>query len=122
MFADEDEVIEQVGYRLMSQGVYFQSVEERGGELRIEYETVAPGEGIPRQQMGRVINTFRDAIEEGWEPTGLHVAVYDTDGEFRGRWGMEAEWLRSLEAEELTEVEFSRRVLSTVSFDEREDS
>ena len=122
MFEEDDPVIEQVGYRLMSQGVYFQSVERSGQALRIEYETVAPGDGIPRQQMGRVINPFRDALEEGWEPAGLDVWVYDTDGEFRGRWGMEAEWLESLEAEELTEVEFSRRVLSTVSFDEREDS
>lgn len=113
-FETNDEVVEQVGYRLMGQGVYFESVEEDNNHLEIEYETVAPGEGVPHRQIGRVITAFRDAIEEGWEPTTIEATVTDDDDNLRGTWRMDVDWLYALEDGELSEVEFSERVLDTV--------
>ncbi len=113
-FETNDAVVEQVGYRLMGQGVYFESVEQSADRLEIEYETVAPGEGVPHRQIGRVITVFRDAIEEGWEPTTIEARATSTDGDCRGTWRMDEAWLAALESGELSEVEFSERVLDTL--------
>lgn len=113
-FETNNEVVEQVGYRLMGQGVYFESIERSEDRIEIEYETVAPGEGVPHRQIGRVITVFRDAIEEGWEPTTIEATATDTDGAVRGTWRMDESWLNALERGELSEVEFSERVLDTL--------
>ncbi|KYH25495.1 hypothetical protein HAPAU_21670 [Halalkalicoccus paucihalophilus] len=113
-FETNDEVVEQVGYRLMGQGVYFESVERSEDRIEIEYETVAPGEGVPHRQIGRVITVFRDAIEEGWEPVTIEATAVDTDGDLRGTWRMDEQWLYELENGDLSEVEFSGRVLDTL--------
>ena len=114
-FEPENDVVEQVGNRLMSEGVYFTSTDREDDRLLIEYETVAPGDGVPHQQIGRVITAFREAIDRGWEPTTIEATVTDAnDDSLRGSWRMEEAWLRALENEELTEVEFSGRVLETI--------
>lgn len=114
-FETDDDAVEQAGYRLMGQGVYFRTVERSDDRIEIEYETVAPGDGVPHQQIGRMINVFRDAIEEGWEPTTIEATVVDADEEYlRGAWRMDEEWLHALEDGDLTETEFSGRVLDTL--------
>lgn len=113
-FETDDEIVEQVGYRLMAQGVYFESVDRYDDRLEITYETLAPGDGIPHQQIGRVITIFRDAIGEGWQPKDIEAVVEDTDGGLRGTWRMDGAWLDALEAGELSEVDFSERVLDTI--------
>lgn len=111
----DDELLEQVSSRLMSQGVYVEAADREDGRLALEYETLAPGDGVPHQQIGTVINTFRDVIDRGWEPTTIEATVTDVDeGHRRGSWRMDEEWLRALEAGELSEVEFSGRVLDTL--------
>lgn len=110
----DDDRLEQIGYQLMGQGVYLRAVESAADPLRIEYETLAPGEGVPHQEVGQVITTFRNAIEEGWEPTDIEARVIDSDGDPRGTWRMDADWLRALEAGDLSEVEFSQYVLDTI--------
>lgn len=108
------DAIERIENRLMSHGVYVESIDPTGSALRIEYETVAPGEGVPHQQIGSVVNVFREHVGEGWTITDIEATVTDPDGTTRGRWRMDADWLEELEAGELTEVEFSERVLETV--------
>lgn len=113
-FETDDDVIEQVGYRLMGQGVYFESIDRYDDRIEIEYETIAPGEGVPHQQIGRMINIFREAIDEGWEPVDIEATATSTDGDLRGIWRMDEEWLHALEDGELSEVDFSERVLQTL--------
>lgn len=114
-FEPDDPVLERVSNRLMSQGVYFEAADQGDDRLEIEYRTISPGEGVPHQQIGQVINTFRDVIDEGWEPTTIEATVFDVEEDHRrGRWRMEEEWLRALEEGELSEVEFSGRVLDTL--------
>lgn len=115
----DDDRLEQIGYQLMGQGVYLREIESTADPLRIEYETLAPGDGVPHQQVGQVITTFRNAIEEGWTITTIEATVTDGDGDLRGTWRMDEAWLRALEAGELSEVAFSQRVLDTIDEAER---
>lgn len=111
----DDELLERVSNRLMGQGVYFEEADYEDGRLVLEYETVAPGDGVPHQQIGKVINEFRDLLDDGWVPTTIEATVFDVEeGYRRGSWRMEEEWLHALEAGELSEVEFSGRVLDTL--------
>lgn len=111
----DDEHLERVSNRLMGRGVYFESADLEQDRLGIKYETVAPGDGVPHQQIGKVINAFRELLDEGWEPTTIEATVVDANGGHRrGSWRMEEAWLRALEADELSEVEFSGRVLDTI--------
>lgn len=119
----DDELLERVSNRLMGRGVYFEAAEREDDRLALEYQTVAPGDGVPHQQIGKVINAFRDLLDEGWEPTTIEATVVDASVDHRrGRWRMEEEWLRALEAGELSEVEFSGRVLDTLEEPSETDS
>lgn len=111
----DDEHLERVSNRLMGRGVYFEAADREEDRLAIEYRTVAPGDGVPHQQIGKVINAFRELLDEGWEPTTIEATVVNADDDRRrGSWRMEESWLRALEAGELSEVEFSGRVLETL--------
>ncbi|MFC7222416.1 hypothetical protein ACFQKF_04590 [Halalkalicoccus sp. GCM10025322] len=111
----DDEHLERVSNRLMGRGVYFEAADREEDRLAIEYGTVAPGDGVPHQQIGKVINAFRELLDEGWEPTTIEATVVNVDDDRRrGSWRMEESWLRALEAGELSEVEFSGRVLDTI--------
>lgn len=111
----DDEHLERVSNRLMGRGVYFEAADREEDRLAIEYGTVAPGDGVPHQQIGKVINAFRELLDEGWEPTTIEATVVNADDDRRrGSWRMEESWLRALEAGELSEVEFSGRVLETL--------
>lgn len=111
----DDEHLERVSNRLMGRGVYFEAADREEDRLAIEYGTVAPGDGVPHQQIGKVINAFRELLDEGWEPTTIEATVVNADDDRRrGSWRMEESWLRALEAGELSEVEFSGRVLDTI--------
>lgn len=111
----DNEHLERVSNRLMGRGVYFEAADREEDRLAIEYGTVAPGDGVPHQQIGKVINAFRELLDEGWEPTTIEATVVNADDDRRrGSWRMEESWLRALEAGELSEVEFSGRVLETL--------
>lgn len=111
----DDEHLERVSNRLMGRGVYFEAADPGDDRLEIEYGTVAPGDGVPHQQIGKVINAFRELLDEGWEPTTIEATVVDANGGHRrGGWRMDESWLRALEDGELSEVEFSGRVLDTL--------
>lgn len=99
--------------RLMSHGVYVTSLEYDEERIDIEYESIAAGrtDAVPHREVGRVINAVRDLTET---PRNLRGSVTDLDGERVGRWRTEAEWLRALESEELSEVDFSQRVIETI--------
>jgi len=109
-----EELEERLTDRLMAHGIYVQSVVEEGGALHVEYETVAPGDGVPGREVGRVINRLRDAREEGWEPTDVHGWVSDEDGTERGTWHAEEGWFHALAEGYISETDFSTLVLSTI--------
>lgn len=108
----------QVESRLTSHGVYVTEFEERVDEetYAVIYESIAADEGtVPHGEIGRVINVFRDLHADDWAGVDIEATVLDLDGEVRGYWYVDGEWFDDLHNGELTETEFSQRVLETLS-------
>ena len=114
---DEAEDFEfRVESRLTSHGVYVDEVEQTEGGYSLTYESIAVAdEGVvPHREVGRVINVFRDLHDDDWPGARIEGDVLDFDGNHRGTWYVEAEWLDALHNGDLTEVEFSERVVGTI--------
>jgi len=108
----------QIESRLTSHGVYVTEFEDRTEEdaYAVTYESIAAGEGaVPHSEIGRVINVFRDLHAGDWTGVDIEATVLDLDGEIRGYWYVDADWFDALHNGELTETEFSQRVLETLS-------
>lgn len=111
---DADELHDRLEGRLMSHGVYVTSLDRTESALRITYETATPGEGVPQREIGRVLNLLLDSVAEGWEPSDVRGRVEDIDGDDRGTWRAESEWLRAHARGDISDVDLSQRVLDTV--------
>jgi len=112
--ADERPFEEQLEDRLMGQGVYLTDLTESDGELVIEYESIAGGDGFPKRQVGRVLRMVWDTRDRGGDAVSIDATVTDTDGEILGTWRAEDEWVEALRDDDLTQTEFSEKVLDTV--------
>jgi hypothetical protein len=110
--------------RLMSHGIYMDDVDWLDGEptgeprdgdgMALAYETVAETPVVTSQEVGAVVRTLLAVADEReWTPGRLEVASKTTDGEPRGYWHVEADWFDAL-GTDLTETEFSQRVLRTI--------
>lgn len=104
---------DQLEARLTSHGVYVTSLDAETNHLTITYESVTGGQtgAVPHREVGRVINVVRDLTES---PVEIRGTVTDLDDEPIGDWHAEADWLRALEDGDLSEVDFSQRVLETI--------
>ena len=112
---DDEELRERLEQRLMSHGVYVTDLETDGGTLRVDYETATPGDGVPHQEVGRVLNRLLDLHRDhGWEPTDVRGTVADVDGNHRGTWRADGEWLAAHARGDLSDVDLSQRVLDTI--------
>jgi len=112
-----DEFAFQIESRLMSHGVYVTEVDaaDESERYHVTYESMAADAGtIPHREIGRVINVFRDLHDDDWAGAEIAGTVLDLEGRERGRWHVEADWLDELHNGELTETEFSGRVIETV--------
>ena len=121
--SDEHDFEFQVESRLTSHGVYVDEVEEGESHYTVTYESVAvDSEGIvPHREVGRVINVFRDLHPDDWTGAEIEAKVTDLDGDPLGTWHVEAEWLDRLHNGELSEVDFSEKVIETIEPAEQED-
>jgi hypothetical protein len=108
-----DDPVSQLEARLTSHGVYVDEVERDEG-FRLSYESVDAQGGVPQREIGRVVNVFRDVFGDDWGGERIEATVYDLDGEAVGSWHVEREWLRALAEGELSEVEFSRKVVDAI--------
>lgn len=106
----------QVESRLTSYGVYVDEVVEEKSQYNVRYESFAgDSEGIvPHQEVGRVINVFRDLHPDDWTGTDIEAVVTDFEGVELGTWHVEADWIDELHNDDLSEVEFSQRVIETI--------
>jgi hypothetical protein len=107
--------VDQLEARLTSHGVYVTDAELDGATVALAYESIAADEtgGVPHREAGRVINVVRDLLDAD-ESVGVEATVTDLDGETRGTWRMDPAWLDALEAGDLSEVEFSGKVIDTI--------
>lgn len=127
--------------RLTGFGVYLTEFSETADGYALTYESIAADEAsailseredsrtgergakqsvhsaIPHREVGRIVNVFRD-IED--DPVGIEGTVTDLDGEPLGEWRAEREWLEALEDDEMTEIEFSERVIDSIEPVEQE--
>ncbi|ESS11327.1 MAG: hypothetical protein A07HR60_01380 [uncultured archaeon A07HR60] len=107
---------------LRSFGVSVESVEP-GDPLFLAYLTAHPGKEIDHSEMGRALNGLIDLAETGqWEPVRVDAAVLRAPGDRLGTWHAEPEWFRALGRYEITETEFSTRVLDTIELHKETDS
>jgi len=113
MAAPED-VDDRIENRLLSHGIYVTELDHGEETLAVTYETVHATDSVPHRDIGRVLNLLRDLREEGWAPVDVDGTVTDLEGDRLGTWHAEAEWFHELAADEVTETEFSQRVLGTV--------
>jgi len=103
--------------RLTNHGCYLQSVAVEGDAYRLTYQSAAADQHgeIPHQQVGDVVNDFRKLFDRrDWPVRDVAATVTDLDDERLGVWRADADWFDALEAGEMTEVEFSQRVLDSL--------
>jgi hypothetical protein len=106
----------QIEARLTSHGVYVDELDESNGEYDLTYESISVDaqDAVPHREIGRVINVFRDLHDSDWAGAPIEATVTDLDGEVRGHWHVEPDWLDALHNGDLTEVEFSQKVVETI--------
>ncbi|MDF9747122.1 hypothetical protein [Natrinema salsiterrestre] len=93
---------------------------EDGAGIELEYEAVTDAPGVTSNEVGAVLRTLLEVGEEReWTPGRLEVTSVTTDGDVRGWWYVEREWFDRL-GDDLSQVEFSERVLTTVKHHQSE--
>ncbi|QKY19257.1 hypothetical protein B4589_002275 [Halolamina sp. CBA1230] len=106
--------------RLTNHGCYLQSITVEGGSYELTYQSAAADQHgeIPHQQVGDVVNDFRKLFDQrDWPVRSVEATVTGLDDERLGSWRADAEWFEALEAGEIDEVTFSRRVLDSLERD-----
>ena len=111
---DDADLRERLEARLMSHGVYVTDLDSEGDRLTVAYETATPGDGVPHQEVGRVLNRLLEAATDGWDPTDVKGVVSGIEGEERGTWRADREWLVGHARGDLSDVDLSQRVLETI--------
>lgn len=103
--------------RLTNNGCYLQSVGFENETYHVTYQSIAADQHgeVPHQQIGDVVNVFLTLFDEqDWDVGSVEARVTDLDDEVLGEWRADAAWFEGLRAGDLTEVEFSRRVVATL--------
>jgi len=86
-----------------------------GEPIELTYMTAFPGDEIHRREIGRALNALIDLATAGeWDPVRVEATVVRVPGDPIGTWQAEPEWFEALIDDELTETEFSGKVLATI--------
>ena len=110
-----DERTTEVEPTLRSYGISVESVEE-DDPLDLTYMTAFPGREVHRGEIGRALNALIDRAEaDAWDPVRVEATVVRSPGDVLGTWHAEATWFEALIAYEISETEFSTRVLETLT-------
>ncbi|VTT85529.1 V6 protein [Halorubrum sp. DM2] len=110
-----DERTADVEPALRSYGVSVESI-DLGDPLELTYMTAFPGREVHRGEIGRALNALIDRAEaDEWDPVRVEGTVVRSPGDVLGTWHAEAEWFEALNSYEISETEFSARVLDTLS-------
>ena len=100
---------------LRSYGVSVESI-DGDDPLELTYMTAFPGREVHRGEIGRALNALIDRADAGeWDPVRVEATVVRAPGDPLGAWRAEPEWFEALAASEISETEFSTRVLETLS-------
>lgn len=100
---------------LRGHGISVESV-DAGDPLEITYMTAFPGREVHRKEIGRALNALIDRVEaDAWDPVRVEATVVRAPGDPLGEWAAEGAWFEALVAGEISETEFSGRVLDTLT-------
>lgn len=100
---------------LRSYGINVESIDE-SDPLDITYMTAFPGSEVHHGEIGRALNALIDRAEDDeWDPVRVEATVVRSPGDVLGTWHAEAEWFEDLIDYEISETEFSTRVLETLT-------
>lgn len=106
---------------LRSYGISVEHVSVDGDEIDLEYMTAFPADRIHDGEIGRACNTLIDMIEAAeCEPMAIDATVVRAPGDVLGTWHADAALFEQLTTYEISETEFSTRVLETVEHEEGE--
>lgn len=103
--------------RLTNNGCYLQSIAVEDDAYAVTYQSVAADQHgeVPHQQVGDVVNVFRELFDdEEWPVRSVDASVTNLDDERMGTWRARADWFDALDTGDLTEVEFSRRLVASL--------
>jgi len=110
-----DERTTEVEPTLRSYGISVEAVEGHD-PLELTYMTAFPGREVHRGEIGRALNALIDrAKADAWDPVRVEGTVVRSPGDVLGTWHAEATWFEELIAYEISETEFSTRVLETLT-------
>ncbi|QAU13855.1 hypothetical protein EKH57_14635 [Halorubrum sp. BOL3-1] len=115
-----DERTADVEPALRSYGVSVESI-DGGDPLELTYMTAFPGREVHRGEVGRALNALIDRAEAGeWDPVRVEGTVVRSPGDVLGTWHAESEWFEALIGYEISETDFSTRVLDTLDHESDE--
>ncbi|MDZ5812538.1 hypothetical protein U4E84_14410 [Halorubrum sp. AD140] len=110
-----DEPTTEVEPALRSYGVSVESIDD-GDPMELTYMTAFPGREVHHGEIGRALNALIDRAEaDAWDPVRVEGTVVRSPGDVLGTWHAEPEWFEQLIRYEISETEFSTRVLETLS-------
>ena len=113
-----DERTTDVEPALRSYGISVEAI-DGGDPLDLTYMTAFPGREVHHPEIGRALNALIDRADaDEWDPVRVEATVMRSPGDVLGTWHAEAEWFEALASYELSETEFSSRVLETLSHDD----
>ncbi|EMA66904.1 hypothetical protein C461_10356 [Halorubrum aidingense JCM 13560] len=116
-----DERTTEVEPALRSYGVSVESIDE-GDPLDLTYMTAFPGREVHHGEIGRALNALIDRAEaDAWDPVRVEATVVRSPGDVLGTWHAEAAWFEALIGYEISETEFSTRVLETLTHENGDD-
>ena len=111
----DDEPTGGIEPTLRSYGISVESI-DAGDPLEVTYMTAFPGREVHRREIGRALNALIDRVEaDAWNPVRVEATVIRAPGDPLGTWAAEPAWFEGLIEDELTETEFSTRVLGTLT-------
>ncbi|PHQ37956.1 hypothetical protein DJ69_14295 [Halorubrum persicum] len=110
-----DERTTEVEPTLRSYGISVEAV-EGGDPLDLTYMTAFPGREVHHGEIGRALNALLDRAEaDAWDPVRVEATVVRSPGDVLGTWHAKATWFEALLSYEISETEFSTRVLETLT-------
>ncbi|WP_049983300.1 hypothetical protein [Halorubrum sp. BV1] len=117
----DDDRTDDVESALRSYGINVERI-DGGDPLVLTYMTAFPGREVHHGEIGRALNALIDRAEaDAWDPVTVDGTVIRSPGDVLGTWRAEAEWFDALIAYEISETEFSTRVLETLTHADGDD-
>lgn len=99
-------------------GIDLRTAEMDGDRFVVEYYSSAQTETEFAEEMGYLVGAYAGVVDEGYGGERMDVTVLAADGSTAGTFHAEREWAESYNAGEMSDEEYSQRVLQTLESNE----